>query len=417
MRPIAVALLGPLLATAPLTLQSSPTELPSRLLQDDAVVAALERLRADESWVIERQVELCEIPAPPFAEETRAAAYRDAFLELGLEDVRIDTAGNVVGVRPGRHERPNLLFTAHLDTVFPAETDVAVTREGAVLHGPGIGDDCRGLAVLLGVVRELQRSDIETAGTITFAGTVGEEGLGDLRGVKHLFAEELVGGVDRFISVDGTRIGAVHVAVGSKRYRVTYRGPGGHSFGAFGLVSPVHALGRAIDRIAELEVPDSPKTTFNVGRIGGGTSINSIAFEAWMEVDLRSSDPASLADLDGRFREAVEAALAAENERRGELIVDVELVGDRPAGETAEESPMVLTAAAVADALELPFDLGEGSTDSNLPMSLGIPALTIGGGGSGRDAHSLAESFDTTDSWQGTRYAFLLALALAELPR
>lgn len=405
-----------LLATTPLHGQTSPAELPGQLAREERVSESLDRLRSDEPWVIERQIELCEIPAPPFAEERRAATYREALVELGLEDVRIDEVGNVIGVRPGRQARPNVLVTAHLDTVFPEGTDVSVTREGSLLRGPGIADDCRGLAVLLGVIRELERAGIETTGTITFAGTVGEEGLGDLRGVKHLFGEELADGIDRFISVDGTGIGAVHVAVGSKRYRVTYEGPGGHSFGAFGLVSPIHALGRAIDRVARFEVPEEPKTTFNVGRIGGGTSINSIAFEAWMEVDLRSPDPASLARVDARFQEAVQAALHAENERSGELTVDVELVGDRPAGSTLEESAIVLAAAGVADALELPFGLGQGSTDSNLPMSLGIPALTIGGGGTGRDAHSLAESFDTTDSWQGTAYAFLLALALAELP-
>jgi tripeptide aminopeptidase len=402
---------------APLGAQTHPAGVANRLVADAAVAAALENLRGEEAWVIERQIELCEIPAPPFQEEVRAAAYRDAFAELGLEDVRIDAAGNVIGVRPGRAARPNVVVTAHLDTVFPPETDVSVSRDGAVLRGPGIADDCRGLAVLLGVIRALQESGVTTAGTLTFAGTVGEEGLGDLRGVKHLFAEELAGRIDSFVSIDGTHLGATHIGVGSRRYRVTYLGPGGHSFGAFGLVSPVHALGRAIDRISRFEVPEDPKTTFNVGRIGGGTSINSIAFEAWMEVDMRSADPASLGELDAMFHEAVAAALDAENARGNgvaDLTVDVDLVGDRPAGRTPEETPIVLTAAAVADSLAIPLRLGEGSTDSNIPMSLGIPALTIGGGGIGRDAHSLQESFDTTNSWQGTQRAFLLALALAE---
>lgn len=402
---------------APVGAQTHPAAVADRLVADPDVAATLERLVDGETWVIDRQIELCEIPAPPFQEEARAAAYRDAFAELGLQDVRTDAVGNVIGVRPGRAARPNVVITAHLDTVFPPETDVSVSRDGSVLRGPGIADDCRGLAVLLGVIRALQDSGVTTEGTLTFAGTVGEEGLGDLRGVKHLFADELAGRIDTFISIDGTHLGATHIGVGSRRYRVTYRGPGGHSFGAFGLVSPVHALGRAIDRISRFEVPEDPKTTFNVGRVGGGTSINSIAFEAWMEVDMRSADSESLGRLDAMFHDAVADALDAENERgngSANLTVDVDLVGDRPAGRTPEEAPIVLTAAAVADSLTIPLRLGEGSTDSNIPMSLGIPALTIGGGGVGRDAHSLNESFDTTNSWRGTQRAFLLALALAE---
>ena len=195
------------------------------------------------------------------------------------------------------------MFTAHLDTVFPEETNVKVTREGSVMKGPGIGDDCRGLAVVLGVIRALDAGKVQTPGTITFVGTVGEEGLGDLRGVKHLFNTELKGKIDRFVSVDGTGYGITHIGVGSKRYRVTFKGPGGHSYGAFGRVNPIHALGRAIDTISELQVPADPKTTFNVGRIGGGTSVNSIPFEAWMEVDMRSTD-AALAR--GRRREIQE---------------------------------------------------------------------------------------------------------------
>jgi acetylornithine deacetylase/succinyl-diaminopimelate desuccinylase-like protein len=361
---------------------------------------------------------LCEISAPTFDEAERAAAYQEALREAGLEDVRIDDVGNVIAVRRGAAARPNLLFTAHLDTVFPAETDVSVTRDGNILRGPGILDDCRGLAVVLGVARALNRSQIQTAGTITFAATVGEEGLGDLLGVKHLFGEELRGEVDRFISVETAYIWATHVGVGSRRYRITFRGPGGHSWGRFGLVSPIHALGRAIEGVSRIEVPEDPKTTFNVGLVDGGTSVNTIAEEASMVVDMRSVDPDSLARLEERFLAAVHEALAAENARgedeENRLTVDIDLVGDRPAGETAEESAIVHTAAAVADALELPMEYTASSTDSNLPMSLGIPALTISGGGSGGGAHSTEEWFDTSDSFKGTQWAFLIALALAE---
>jgi len=386
------------------------------LVAAPAVQAALEAVRRNEPQIIEEQVRLCEIPAPPFGEAARAAAYRDAFVALGLKDVRIDEAGNVIGDRPGRAERPRLVFSAHLDTVFPEGTDVRVRRDGTLLSGPGIGDDCRGLAVVLGVVRALDAANVQTEGTITFVGTVGEEGLGDLRGVKHLFATSLAGRIDRFVSVDGSGYGITHIGVGSHRYRITFKGPGGHSYGAFGLVNPIHALGRAIAAIADIEVPAEPKTTFSVGRIGGGTSVNSIAFSAWMEVDMRSADTAALASVDASFQQAVDRALVAENERwtNGRLEVDKALVGDRPAGRTDDGSPMVRTLVSVTRALGLPVTLDEGSTDANLAMSLGIPAVTIDGGGRGTGGHSLAESFDTTDSWKGTARALLAAIALAK---
>jgi tripeptide aminopeptidase len=393
-----------------------PSDIGARLMQDAAVRAAVEAIRADEARTIEDQIRLCEIPAPPFKEAARARAYADAFRAAGLTNVRSDKEGNVLGERRGRAARPHLVFSAHLDTVFPEETDVTVTREGSVLKGPGIGDDCRGLAVILAVVRALNRASVTTPGTITFVGTVGEEGLGDLRGVKALFNDTLKGQIDRFVSVDGTGLGISHVAVGSHRYRVTFKGPGGHSYGAFGIANPVHALGRAIEGMADLMVPTDPKTTFNVGRVGGGTSVNAIAFEAWMEVDMRSVDPAALDALDAAFQKAVDAALAAENNRwngNGKLAVDKQLVGDRPAGRTDAGSPIVEAGLSVSRALGLMSRLDEGSTDSNIPMSLGIPAITIDAGGRGTGAHSLEETFDTTDSWQGSQRALLLAIALA----
>ena len=392
-------------------------EVGARLLNDPAVRTALDYARAHEPATIEEQVRLCEVPAPPFMETARARAYADAFRRAGLRNVRIDKTGNVLGERPGRAARPHLVLSAHLDTVFPAETNVTVTRQGPVLKGPGIGDDCRGLAVLLAVVRALDAAKIQTAGTITFAGTVGEEGLGDLRGVKALFNETLKDQVDRFVSVDGTGYGITHISVGSLRYRVTFTGPGGHSYGAFGIANPVHALGRAIAAFADVRPPADPKTTFNVGRVGGGTSVNAISAEAWMEVDMRSANQEALRNLEGKFHAAVDAALAAENARwdqKGRLSVTKRLVGDRPAGTVSASSDIVQRTVSVTRALGLPIELTAGSTDANTPMSLNIPAITIDAGGSGAGAHTLDETFDTTDSWQGTQRTLLAAIALSE---
>ena len=386
------------------------------IASDAAVQRALAYIRDNESFTLDEQVRLCEIPAPPFKERTRADAFRKAFEAQGLKNVRIDAVGNVIGERPGRGLRPNVVLSAHLDTVFPEGTVVKTTRSGTMIKGPGISDDCRGLAVLLGVLKALNASKVQTEGTITFVGTVGEEGLGDLRGVKHLFDRELKGRIDRFLSIDGAGHGITYAAVGSRRYRITFKGPGGHSYGAFGLTNPIHALGRAIARIAEFQVPSDPKTTFNVGRIGGGTSVNSIPFEAWMEVDMRSVDAGALSSLDAKFHQALDAALADEQKRwgnRGALSMDRSLVGNRPAGRLPQSAPIVEAAVAASRSVGFPVSVEEGSTDANYPISLGIPAVTLDGGGSGQGSHSLEESFDSTDSWKGTARALLLAVALA----
>ena len=389
---------------------------PAELNADPIVRAAMEAARRNEPSTLDLQVRLCEIPAPLLQEAVRGQELQRLFLELGLRDVRVDAVGNVIGVRPGKTPRPNLVFAAHLDTVFPAGTDVKVIRAGDLLKGPGIGDDCRGLAVLLAVIRALNEAHVETPGTITFVADVGEEGLGDLRGMKSLFFDSLKGQIDKFVSVDDTGLGITHIGVGSNRYRVTFKGPGGHSYGAFGMANPIQAMGRAIAKIDALEVPRQPKTTFNVGRVGGGTSVNAIPFEAWMEVDLRSTDPAVLKDLDARFHAAIQQAVAEENSRwnhRGAVSASAELSGVRPGGLTPRDSPIVQTAIAVSRALRIEEALHEGSTDSNVPMNLKIPAITIGGGGAGAGAHSLNETFDAADSWRGTQRALLLAIALA----
>ena len=388
---------------------------PIELMKDPAVNTAIDASRMNEPQTIEDQIRFCEVPAPPFKERARAEVVRQAFQQAGLRNVRIDRVGNVLGDRPGMAARPHVVLSAHLDTVFPEETDVKVRRDGAVLRGPGIGDDCRGLAVLVGVVKALRQGNVRTPGSLTFVATVGEEGLGDLRGVKELFASAM--DIDQFVAIDGTGLGVTNVGVGSHRYRVTFKGPGGHSFAAFGLANPIDAMGRAIAKIAEFQVTKEPKTTFNVGRVGGGTSVNSIPAEAWMEVDMRSSDAAALAALDARFQRAVDTAVTEENDRwrsPGAIMAIKERVGDRPAGSTPASSSLVRTAEAVHRALGLPFGLSESSTDANIPMSLHIPAITIGGGGRGTDAHAITESFDTTDSWVGTERALLMAIALAQ---
>ncbi len=388
----------------------------TKLAEDPAVKAALDAAKRNEPHFIDEQTRFCEIAAPPYKEEARGREFERLFKALGLENVRIDKAGNVIGVRPGASPHPNLVFAAHLDTVFPPETNVKVTREGTVLKGPGIGDDCRGLAVMLGVIQALKDANVRTPGTITFVADTGEEGLGDLRGTKNLFADSLKGQIDKFISVDGTGLSITNIGVGSYRYRVTFKGPGGHSFGAFGMANPIQAMGRAIAKIDAFEVPSNPKTTFNVGRVGGGTSVNAIPFEAWMEVDMRSSDKSSLEAVHTKFNNAVREAVDEENKRwngRGPVSASSELVGYRPAGVTSADSAIVITALAVSKIFGHTGRLGEGSTDSNVPMNVGIPAVTIGGGGIGKDAHALTESFDTKDSWLGTQRALLLAVALA----
>ncbi|MFL6450387.1 MAG: M20/M25/M40 family metallo-hydrolase [Bryobacteraceae bacterium] len=356
------------------------------LMNEPAVKSAFQAIERNEPHMLDEQARVCEIPAPPFHEEQRGLEFKKLFESLGLKDVHIDKAGNVIGTRPGQNPRPNVVLAGHLDTVFPEGTNVKVTREGNIMKGAGIGDDCRGLAVLLGVIKGLNDANVKTPGTITFVADVGEEGLGDLRGMKELFGDSLKGKIDTFISVDGLGMSITNVGVGSYRYKVTFKGPGGHSYGAFGMANPIQAMGRAIAKIDAFEVPTEPKTTFNVGRVGGGTSVNAIPDEGWMEVDLRSADVKSLDALNAKLKAALNEAVEEENKRwnnRGPVSVSPEMVGLRPAGNTPSSAPIVQTALAVSKTLGVNGRVREGSTDSNVPMNLGIPAITIGGGGKG----------------------------------
>jgi len=390
---------------------------PKDLLSDPTIKAALAAIQRNEPETINEQVRLTEIPAPPFKETVRGLELKRMFEKLGLKDVRVDKEGNVIGVRPGALPRPNVVVAAHLDTVFPEETDVRVKRQGKLLIGPGIGDNGRGLAVMLSIIRALDEGGVMTTGTLTFVANVGEEGLGDLRGVKTLFNDTLKGQIDSFIAIEpGAANRITNGGVGSYRYRVSFKGPGGHSYGAFGMANPIHALGRAIAKIGELKVPQNPKTTFNVGRVNGGTSVNSIAFEAWFEVDLRSETMVALEALRDQFTAAVNAGVNEENIRwnnRAAVSAEMELVGFRPAGQTADDSAIARIARASVVAMGGIPAFDSGSTDSNLPMQLGIPALTLRGGGNNRGAHSLDETFDTTDAHLGPQTILLTVVALA----
>jgi tripeptide aminopeptidase len=386
------------------------------LISQPGVRLALETVKAGESEVIRDQIRICQIPAPPFHESARAAAMKIAFEQAGLSNVRVDRVGNVLGERTGVVARPHVVVAAHLDTVFPEGTDVHVSREGNRLTGPGVGDNCRGMAVLLAVARTLAKGPVSPRGSITFVADVGEEGLGDLHGIRELFGVTLKGQVDQFVSIDGGGLFMTTGGVGSHRYRVTFSGPGGHSYAAFGAPNPIHAMGRAIEKIAQLNVPAQPKTTFSVGRVGGGTSVNAIASECWMEVDLRSAGPAELERLTDTFQKAVAAAVREENARwtsASRVTAKAELVGDRPAGRTPDEAAIVQTARRAARALSIAVPENESSTDANVPMELRIPAVTIGGGGAGSGQHTTNEVFDARDSWRGTQFALLLIIALA----
>ena len=409
------------LAAATLLLASASVAAQAPALPPDhpTVQAALDSIRSWNSWTVEQQVQLTEIEAPPFREQRRAEEFRRRLLALGYSRVWIDAEGNVIAERPGGAAGgPLVVLSGHLDTVFPEGTDVRVRSAGGRLSAPGISDDGRGLAVVLAVARAFMETGLETDGTILFVGTVGEEGQGNLRGVRHLFGEELAGRVDYFISVDGTGYGITHAAVGSSRYRVLFRGSGGHSYGSFGMPNPIHAMGRAIAAIAALRVTLDPKTTFNVGVVSGGTSVNSIAYEATMEIDLRSEEPRLLAELDGRVREAIDGAVAAERARWPSssvpLTVAIETIGIRPAGSEPESGPIVQVARTAGWKLGVLPELGASSTDANIPISLGIPAITISGGGRGGGSHSLEEWYEeTTDAYRGPQWAALIVATLA----
>ncbi len=397
-------------------------EMFDKLLAEMVVQKGLDFIKNDDKHRIEEQIQITEIPAPPFEEKVRAEDFKRRFTVLGLSDVHLDAEGNTIGLLKGSAGGPKLVVSAHLDTVFPEGYDAKVTIDDrGILHAPGISDDAAGLAALLSIVRTFKESGIQTVGDILFVGTVGEEGRGDLRGGKYLF--KAIKDIDGFISIDGDGSEKItYLGLGSKRFELTFKGPGGHSFMAFGDVpNPIHAMGRAINKIANIAVPDQPKTTFSVSVVGGGTSVNSIAAEAVMLTDTRSVCPEQ---LDRTVSELVNYAKMSVIEENGALKIpwdsdnnirlEIEKIGDRPSGVCHPDALHVQVAWAATEAiggnprLEQP-----GSTDSSIPISLGVPALTLGAGGIGKGIHSPQETFDPTDAYLAVQRVFLTILALA----
>ena len=401
------------------SLKTAPAQSIRQLATTTDVADALRFFETNAGAITDEHIRICSVPATPFAEQERAAYLAERFRELGLHDVSIDEEGNCLGLWRGTSPTPLIIVSAHLDTVFANGTDFTVRREGERLFAPGIADDGCGLAALIAIIQALRAAQIKTAGSILFVGTVGEEGEGNLRGVRYLltrgpWAKQRI---DAFLSFDGPGVDRItNRALGSRRYRVEFTGPGGHSWGDFGLPNPVHAAGRAISRLAAYPVPKDPRTTFNVGNIAGGTSVNAIPSSATMEVDLRSTADAELRRLDAFFRRAMKEALDAENNvrRPGDppLKLQLDLIGERPSGETAANSALVKLAVETTKLIGVEPRLDQSSTDSNLPISLGIPAITLGAGGTSGASHTLAEWYDPRDRDKGLKRGLLVILGL-----
>ena len=376
------------------------------------------RMAARDAAIVRAQVAVSEIAAPTGEEQRRAAWIARRFTALGLADVRSDAAGNVIGRRRGARSGPAVAVCAHLDTVFPRGTTVRVRHDGVLLLGPGIGDNGRGLAAMLALAEEIDGARLRTDRPIDFVATTGEEGTGDLRGAKAFFRSR--DDVASAIALDGAgdeRI--VHRGLGSRRYRIVYRGPGGHSWAAFGVVNPVHAAGTAIAKLASIIVPREPRTTLSVGRVGGGIAVNAIADEAWLEVDLRSTTVRMLDRYEREVRLAVRAAEIEENARRvtgsPPLSCAIEVIGDRPCGDVPADHPLVLSAIDATRLIGRDPELATASTDANVPISLGVPAIAIGAGGRGGDAHTPGEWFDNTSGTVGLARALTIVVAAAGL--
>lgn len=383
------------------------------LLSAPDMQRVLQAVKADHGRSLEDLKALTEIPAPPFKEGARAKAFLARARALGL-DARMDAEGNVVGVRKGVGHGPTLLVSAHLDTVFPEGTDVTVKVRDGKWYAPGVSDDTRGLAVLLSWLKVLNEQHLQTVGDVVFAADVGEEELGDLRGMKAIFREHPE--IDAMVGMEPDPSGAITTGgVGSHRYEVVFKGPGGHSYVTFGLPSAIHAMGRAIANIDEVRPPANPKTTFTVGTVGGGTAVNAIAGEAHMAIDIRSADHAALQETDRQIQAAIAAAVAETNQRwhSTALTYTTRLIGDRPAGATPANSRVVQTAVRTMAAFGHPAPkLVPNSSDANVPMSLGIPAVIVSNGGASGGWHSIREWWDPAGGWEEAQIGLTTVLAL-----
>lgn len=385
---------------------------------DEKIANALQIAVDETQESLQEQVAICEIPAPTFEEGVRAAEVAKRLKDYGCENVEIDSIGNVIAYFPGDEKGPVLAIGAHLDTVFPAGTDVKVKIEGHRYTAPGIGDNCSGIRALLQVVRCLKKTGIQTHGDLYLIFPVGEEGLGDTRGAKHFLATHHV---DGFIAIDNTEIGRIlKGAVGSHRYRITFTGPGGHSYAHFGKVpSAIHAMCIAGAKMAHVKVPANPKTTFTIGKISGGTSVNTIAPTCEVEIDMRSIDNNELLGLEAKVLQCFEEALAEENaiwnitDPERQVKMTRTPIGDRPAGIRPDDCPVLQCARAALESLGQPLtNYGFSSTDANMAVSLGIPATCLSSGGFQYKSHSVAEYFDAIDIHLGPQLILLTALSL-----
>ena len=384
-----------------------------------SLAAAHARLAARDDAIVRSQIAVAQIAAPTGEEHERASWVTRRFHDCGLSEVHVDAAGNVIGRRAGAERLPPVVICAHLDTVFPRSTDLSIRRDGERLVGPGINDNGRGLAAMLALAAEIDGTRVRTQRPVEFVATTGEEGIGDLRGAKHYFAAR---GSDAHaaIALDGAgdeRV--IHRALGSRRFRVSFHGPGGHSWAAFGAPNAVHAAAGAASRLASIHLPVAPRTTLSVGRIGGGLSVNSIPASAWLEIDARSTSATQLDDLERSIRRAAHAAAEEENARRTlgapPLTVRIEPIGERPCGETPVEDDLVQQAMHATVLIGRQPDLALASTDANVPISQGIPAIAIGAGGRGGDAHTHTEWFDNLRGTLGIARALTIVTAAARL--
>jgi acetylornithine deacetylase/succinyl-diaminopimelate desuccinylase-like protein len=413
--------MSPLTIRSPRAGQSTPATLISR---DPRAARALEWLTQNTDWINSEQARITAIPAPPFRESERGAYLQKLLASYGLR-VLTDRTGNVIGELPGSQENEIVVLGAHLDTVFPAGTDVRVRKEGTRMLAPGISDNGTGLATLLGVARAFREAQLKPLRTIFFVANVGEEGEGNLRGMRAL-VDEYKDRLKYVIALDGSGTDYITtMALGSRRVEIVVTGPGGHSWSDFGLPNPINALARGITRFLKIRVPDSPRTTFNIGQIEGGTSVNSIPFRASIRVDLRSEQEQELERLETYLRESMKAGLdeemAAARERGSfnasgsQLDMNIRLLGIRPGGELPAKSNLL---AAVRDAdtfLGNSSRLERSSTDANIPLSVGIEAISIGAGGTSGGAHSLNEWYDPTDRVTGLKRVLLTLLGVAGL--